>query len=543
MLRNLRIFYFFLLLSASCPLSFAADNPGGSKTADQAQDSIPQLQEKIKNLEQELQQHKAAQELALYKVQTLKETLDSRMYDFANVTAMLGNNTAWVGNLIALFGSAITVLIFIAGFASYFSTKTRARIEAQEAARTWFAEKIPELEAQFRQRMEEKLLKNEQDVLRRFEELAHQVRAKAQALESEMEAAALREAEVLTRLAGGHEQEGAGIPDGQGQALHASNLHVLQASESLKSKPENEFTASEHYIRGASLCHHNNYRAALESFDAALKIAREAGSKSSELVKYQMARAYALGTLGEHDAAAAVYDELERHFALDPDDSVREQVAIGLLNKGISLGDNAAWDKALQAYEHLQARFGHDKAASVREQVGKGLYNSAYVLGKLGKYAEELAVYDQLEQRYAAQEVDLRQYRLPALRGLGRMHLLRAKSHWQSVGERRLALTQALRTFERALGYCLPVENCHTSADLLLRAKVMLQIGYCLFLGEEHKSGADHCREGLQLGGAEAMEWLREFIKQDYLQVEDAQFLAAVAGGQVNAPGNAPGNA
>lgn len=77
---------------------------------------------------------------------------DKRISDIGLATAQQGNHlsaisnqTAAVGNYIAWTSGVITLFVFIAGFATYFSAKTRAEKEARDASANWFKEHSNEL--------------------------------------------------------------------------------------------------------------------------------------------------------------------------------------------------------------------------------------------------------------------------------------------------------------------------------------------------------------------------------------------------------------
>ncbi len=79
------------------------------------------------------------------------------------------------------------------------------------------------------------------------------------------------------------------------------------------------------------------------------------------------------GFLGREEDGIAAYDELVARFGDDEKPGVREQVASGLYNKGVALGRLDHKEDSIAAYDELAARFGDDEKPGVREQVAKGL--------------------------------------------------------------------------------------------------------------------------------------------------------------------------
>jgi tetratricopeptide (TPR) repeat protein len=110
---------------------------------------------------------------------------------------------------------------------------------------------------------------------------------------------------------------------------------LQQASDELKGKAEKEFTANDHYVRGASLYAADNFQGALASFESAIQAAVNASSL--EQVNYLFAKAATLGRLGKSDESIKMYDEIDRRFGCDVAPGVREQAVMGLVNKGATL--------------------------------------------------------------------------------------------------------------------------------------------------------------------------------------------------------------
>ena len=506
---------FCLALTISCCQAAPADAGAVAARQTPEQIELARLQAQVQALEKELQKQKLAHELLANNLQNAIHRTDSRMFDYGNIATMLGNQTAWVGNLVATTAIGITLLVFCAGFATYFSAKARAKKEARGVAKKWFSEKAHNLEQEI-----EKLLAKAEAAQESIASHAHKVLHEAEDA-SRMLLEAKAEAEAFMQKSNAKDPTGTlqNAPD-----TSASDF-VQQANESLKSKPEKDFTADEHYIRGASLYHSGNLQAALDSFEAAVSHAADAAS--GDQVKYRMAKAFTLDALHRDDEANAIYDELDHQFGQDPEDAVREQVAVGLFNKGISLGQLGKYEEAINIYDYLDYRFGEDTAPGVREQVTKGLFNKGTKLGKLGRIEDEIAAYDDLDRRFGQdQTANVRSHMVKALNKLGVTKIMKAKSQWLDQTSKQAELKAALAALERALNHCVPADSAQNRADLLDRALVKGHMAYCLFLAGERQAARDPTVASLKLGGTEVLDALRALAGKHRIDLEDSQYEA-----------------
>jgi TIR domain len=89
---------------------------------------------------------------------------------------------------------------------------------------------------------------------------------------------------------------------------------------------------------------------------------------------------------------------------------LREQVAQGMVNKGITLGSLGRSEDAIATYNGLLARFGTASELPLREQIAEALVNKGSALAVLHRSEEETAVYRDLLARFGtASESSLRQ--------------------------------------------------------------------------------------------------------------------------------------
>lgn len=110
---------------------------------------------------------------------------------------------------------------------------------------------------------------------------------------------------------------------------------VAQASQSLKRKPESEFTAADFFTRGVSYFSNQDFHAALAAFDSAIQLSA-ADTSPDRPAQYLFAKGVTLGQLDKPQDAIAVYDELDKRFGADTNPAVRELVAKGLNGAGFN---------------------------------------------------------------------------------------------------------------------------------------------------------------------------------------------------------------
>jgi tetratricopeptide (TPR) repeat protein len=506
------MFRYWLTLCLTLAVGFCHAQPSEKTPLPQ---EIIELQEKLKTLEKELQNQKIQHEILVNKLEVVRTYTDNRMFDYNNLLSAQGAHTTWIGNLVAIVGILITVLVFVGSFATYLSTKDRAKKEARGVAKKWFSEKTHHLEQEI-----EVLLAKAEAAQQSIAIHADKVLSDAENASKVMQDAKAQA--VAFMYAANAKDKGLGSQ----QTVDAAASEFVQiANENLKSKAEKDFTIDEHYIRGASLYHSGNLQAALNSFDAAINLATDASA--ADQVKYLMAKAFTLDALNRHEDANDTYDALDKCFGENPSYGVREQVATGLLNKGISYSELHLYEEAAAVYSYLDSRFGMDHSPEVREQVVKALINKGAVLGKLGFVEDEIASYDELLQRFSHEQTAVvREHLLRALNRFGLSQIMEAKANWADMVRHRSGLTAAISALERALGQCLPPDRILIRSDQQDLAEVLGNLGYCLFLSEERQAAKEPTLKCLRMGGKDMLDVRRETVNMSRVEPQDSQYEA-----------------
>ena len=143
---------------------------------------------------------------------------------------------------------------------------------------------------------------------------------------------------------------------------------------------------------------------ALQAADAVIK--RLAGSDDLEsrrnVAIALVNKGVTLAQLNRSENALAVYDDVVERFAAAPELALREQVAMALVNKGVRLGQLNRSEDALAVYDDVVERFGAAPELALRERVAMALINKGVTLGQLNRSEDELAVYDEVVERFGA---------------------------------------------------------------------------------------------------------------------------------------------
>lgn len=388
----------FLVFAAGAVCAAAPDKPA-------SQSELSKDSDRVQKLENELALHQ-------HKLQTSLETNDKRLGD---LTALLGTqatnqgtHTTWVGNVVAMFGVGITLIVAVAGFFTYFNATDRAEREANKAAEKWFGAEGKELKAAI-----EKLKKDTEA------ELSAAVKAQQEAMETAL--TSLRKNAEAT-IAKGAEAFGQFVKDKEAQAdqvaaemlmrgkseqtpasAAAATVVKLAVSNLDDTKPRNSFNAHDHYLLGVSQFTGQEWQGALDSFDAAIRLG--ASAPLSDQIKYLNARGITLGAMGNPEAAIPICDTIEQRYGKDEAHGVREQVAKALFNKGFCLSLQSRSSEEIAVYDAIVTRYGEDESPGVREQVALALLNKGIELANQNKRAEAIDVYDALDKRYGMDQV------------------------------------------------------------------------------------------------------------------------------------------
>jgi tetratricopeptide (TPR) repeat protein len=336
---------------------------------------LAQVQQQLQTQGQELAIHKHTLQISL-------ESADKRLADFATLASMQSTHTAWVGYL-------ITVLIFGAGFITYFSATARAEKEARDAVKLWFDQNTKQLRDEVQQ-LQQKVDKAKDAISNLEGDVKHHATQSKKSM-----------SEIVDKVSSYMQSQSLD----KTQAWSASRLAdpettqlVQQASDELKGKAEKEFTANEHYVRGASLYASGNFQGALASFESAIKAALDA--PAVDQAKYLYSKAVALDALEKYEDAITVYDEIDRGFGREESPGIREVVVRGLVNKGMRLHKQRKFEGAIKVFDSVDKRFGRETALEIREVVISGLVYKGLTREQLGEFELAITVYEDIDQRF-----------------------------------------------------------------------------------------------------------------------------------------------
>ena len=125
-----------------------------------------------------------------------------------------------------------------------------------------------------------------------------------------------------------------------------------------------------------------------DRFQQAIEFFTQAISDIGDAFNYRAKASY---HLGRYDNALRDFDTF---LELRPDD------AVGMFNKGVTLGALNRSEEELAVYDDVVRRFGTAAAPALQERVAKALVNKGLTLGALNRSEEALAVYDDVVRRF-----------------------------------------------------------------------------------------------------------------------------------------------
>ncbi len=118
----------------------------------------------------------------------------------------------------------------------------------------------------------------------------------------------------------------------------------------------------------------------------------------------------ALAKMGKLEEAILVYDDLLGCFEGATELFLRELVAEAMVDKGAALGERGRSEEQIAVYDEVLVRFGQATELPLRQQVARAMVNKGVSLENMGKSEEEIAVYDEVLQRFGeATELFLRE--------------------------------------------------------------------------------------------------------------------------------------
>ena len=457
------ILTYIVLASALLGSVLAADKPA-------TQADVEKLQEQVRTLDKELAVQREAFVRKLDDVEKRQSEITAQQ---ANSLAAIANQTTSVGNYIANTSIVVTLLLVIAGLITFFNAKSKVVKEARLASADWFKENAVSLQVQIAT-----LRTEAEKLIIQMQTQASQVRATATTLQGDMSAAASAVLNFSKDSTAGEISK---------QVNPQAVQVVAEASQSLKSKPESEFTAADFFTRGLSHFSNKDFTAALSAFDSAIELS-SADTAPDRVALYLLAKGITLGRLDKPQDAIAMFEQLDRRFGADTTPAVRKHVAVGLFIKGMSLGRAEKLEDKIAVYDNLDRRFGTDTTAVVRELVVKGL------------------------------------------NGAGFSRILLAKQCWHDEERRVELLVAATDGLTRAV--------LERSDENLAIASGRL--GYALFLLGQHMAAEEPTLACLRLGGQKMLEAQRKDATLHRVEPEDSQYEELLARLWQSLPAAAP---
>jgi tetratricopeptide (TPR) repeat protein len=260
------------------------------------------------------------------------EALNKRLDDQIARTADIGSGVDRLSVSIAAFGVLLTVVLFFGGLIGYFSTVSRARREAQEAAKKWFDENAIQLGEQIKG-LESSVVQAKSNVGSKVQEF----RLFADDTKSNL----------LTALSDTH------IAFTQAKESKSSDVKMI-ADEAIKLiiKSEANYSFNDWNILAFAAVSDGNIEKAIFYWDKAINVSK---APQIEVAKAMLNKGVALGNIGRLKdsivAFAAIEDRYEieskspnnlgdwifNQYGVDPKIGLRQIVAMAKISKDTAI--------------------------------------------------------------------------------------------------------------------------------------------------------------------------------------------------------------
>jgi len=320
-------------------------------------------------------------------VQDVQNQLDLLKKDFERLQGQtdrdLGAHKERISDLqaaLSLIIGLLSIVIAVASFATFFTSRSKAKDQAQESAEQWMNDHAQEVAA----KLEEQYI----DPIET--RLAHSEEKIKILLES-----ATNKHDKLNKIV---KQAQDAMQKGEVANISDSDKQVLsKAVQDTDAKPEMELTYEDWWVRAAQAYYAGDFKAAASASDHA---AQAADASQEQVAKALVGKGVALRKDGRTDEELDVYEAVEDRFGRSEDPALREWAAKALLNKGVALRKDGRAAEALAAYEAVEDRFGKSEDPALYEPVAKALVNKGMFLSEDGRTAEALVAYEVVEDRF-----------------------------------------------------------------------------------------------------------------------------------------------
>ncbi|MFA6970527.1 MAG: tetratricopeptide repeat protein [Gallionella sp.] len=439
----------------------------------------------------------------------------------------INHQVDWLGNIIALGCTIITMLLVLIGSFAYGKAESIAKTVAKDEANTtstaevkkWFDDNLATVNNEINA-LKDRLKQTTQEVAAHAEQVHRQMDETNSGMRAH--ASLIIAANPLSTNA-------------KPTLTETDKLTLEQADTSLQDKPESKYTFDDWNIRAFAAYAESNFALAAEYWK---KAAHASQATVEQVAKALFNQGVALSNQDKPDEEIACYQQVVQRFGDSTLTALQEQVAKALVNQGVTLSKQDKHDEAVACYKQIVKHFGDSMLPALQERVAKALVNQCVALSKQKKPDEEIACYKQFLQCFgdstlpALQEqvaialvnqgVELNNldnpdeaitcYRqvvqrfgdstLPALQeqvaialnALGFDQLIKAKRAWDNQTERTGLLTESLSLFERAT---------EKEQSNILKPMVLGNVSYALWLLGMDAEVETPLREALTLGGEE----------------------------------------
>jgi tetratricopeptide (TPR) repeat protein len=164
----------------------------------------------------------------------------------------------------------------------------------------------------------------------------------------------------------------------------------------LESKETENYTISDWSSKFLNYFYKQDYKSAIKALDNALKIT----NNEIEIAIILVDKGITFDKMNKNEEALTLYEEVIKRFENSKENTVLAQVAKAFVNKGIVFEKMDKNEEALTSYEEVIKRFGNLGNSIILEEVVIALGGKGLILGRLGEFEKAIKTYDELIEKF-----------------------------------------------------------------------------------------------------------------------------------------------
>lgn len=321
------------------------------------------------------------------------EMQDKRISDISLGISQQSNNltssTSLLSIAISILGTIVTLILFLAGYATYLVSTKKSIEAAREESKNWIKSNSTNIEKQIKT-----LEKTVSDAMKEIDRLNNDLSNKHKQAHNKIDESVQEMLRSFHQKAMPNDTEAM-----QSDSSSTAANDVKAASNELSSKAEDQFTPQDHFIRGLNEQQENRLDSALISYEKAINHPDFPKIEPEQQLRIYFAKSIAMEQIGKIDDAISIYNKIEDNYIKN--DSLAYYVSMSIFNKGLLYHRQQKINDAISTYQFIEDNFAHHNKLEIQEQVAMSLVNLAYDQQSLGFTNEAELNLNKLLHRYS----------------------------------------------------------------------------------------------------------------------------------------------